>query len=89
MVKMFLGKGFTIEHFFKTNMQDIKIKVKKMQLVTATNHCMTNSTLNAEIGTDTGTIDPRESNHHVISAPGNSSGDSFCLCRLIHLGPFP
>ncbi len=50
-----------------------------MQLVMATNYCITNSSLDTEIMTDAGTIKPIEGNHHVISAPGNPGGDSFCF----------
>ncbi len=63
---------------FKTGC-DFKVLVKQLQLVTATNHCSTDSTLTTEINTDAGTIKPIEGKHHVISASGIPAGDSFCF----------
>ena len=68
---------------------DYNVPVKRLQLVTATNKCSTNSTLTAEIPSDAGTIKPIKGNHHVISAYANPGADHFVSCHLSHLLPFP
>lgn len=63
---------------------DTKFVMKKLNLVTSTKHCSTDSGLKGSIPTDTRTIMPANGDHHVMSAAGNPGGDSFCLRHLLH-----
>jgi len=65
-----------------TSRDNPEFVVKKLKLVTALHHGMTNSTMKGEIVTHEGKITPSGGNHHILSAYGNPAGDSFCFLPL-------
>lgn len=59
------------------------VTIKQLELVTAKHKCETSSAKLQSVITINGkNVNPRDGNHHILSAPGNSGADSFCCLKV-------